>query len=283
MPACDVDNMVFGCFKGGSYGFAMRYLLLRSRGTIQSGYYEPRIRSDGAAHRLCTRSGLCKPDIVEQGYDYGIYPMMGMLGAEMPTIDAWYKPIGQRMHDGIHGIISELVHDCDDQTGTWVWVDHISPSNARSLFPKARLFAMRMDANRSFRNYAIKNRFEHTDDIAMRGRTGITTIDELVENEFGSYKRKHYKKLLRDTMAMLHSQKGVIDDEADVDGLHTVDAVRLFHSKDWEDEYLRLCAHCGLEPNIDAAGSFIREYASLQYDRSTYSPDPTWKWTTLIG
>ena len=111
----------------------------------------------------------------------------------------------------------------------------------------------------------------------------MTTIDELVEKEFGSYERRHYKKLLRDTLLMIESQKHIIDGSRSTEGVHVVDAARLFHSDEWEDEYLRLCEHCGVLPNVDAADAFIREYASLQYDRSTYRPNPLWKWVHLDG
>lgn len=281
MPSYDLRDMVFGCFKGGSYGYAVRYLLLRSRDTIQSGYYEKEIRADGAAHRLCTRSGLCKPGIDEPGCEYGIYNMLHKLGVERPTIDVWYRTLDRDLIDGVRSVVSGLVHDCSRPIGKWVWVDHISPANARLLFPNARIFVLGMDKNRSFRNYAIKNRFEHTDDLELRGRKDVTVIDECVESEFGSYKRRHYKKVLRDTLMMIDAQTEVIDSFAESDDIHTVDAIRLFHGDDWQDEYERLCRHCGIEPNPIAAAEFIRAYASLQYDRSTYAPNPAWKWVNL--
>lgn len=268
---CDSENIVFICYPGGAGGFALRYIMLLSP-ELEMTDIDPDgwITDDGAAHYMISRFGLKwyrEDGSLEKRYET-IHAMSGMVGQENSLL-SFFMPFVQpglirSCRSIFNGACTWDDMPVSGQAGSrlHIMADHVPPSAARAIFPRARLLALRMPVHQCMRNFWNKNLLAPEEPHEVQSR-----LSKILEQRGLGLDGDSVDGML---VAQLNHSKlldRMFEPPLLTEDTYIVDANAMFSADGWMPEYDRLMAHCGLTPNYDAVAKFVDDYASRQFDR----------------
>ena len=292
-PWYESDKIIFICFPSGAGGYAFRYLLGLSPETDVHIHVNDKLptRNDGAMHHILMPNnfGVSNlPNLYAQFIFRELHKDLFGLNASEEVF--WDKIPNTELVKHIQNIL----HQCHSRDGKpmqdcikdkhIIIADHLPIRMVRALFPNAKILKLFRNPLLCMKYFFIKNRMQSIAiDSHMRlilSQKGfnnyektITTLDATLLADDKSYEYKNFKNELRGNFNLITIQSKNIGDDA-----YIVNGDKLFDPEFCIDEYTKILAYCGLEPNLEAAEDFIIDYHSKQFDRLTYQPNLDWEW-----
>lgn len=259
----DSNNIIFIGYRGGAGGIALRYLLGLSPDTDVL-LYDNAVRNDGAAHEMTARSSVTDDPVSKIPFR-----LHQFVDDKSETVynDLWSHKWNTELVRELH----DKLDSCFDMNGQplgqgdtsvkMIIADHLPCAFARAVFPNCVAVCLQKSPEYSMKNYYLKNLLEpvHAKDGNYDAGRSKTRIAALLEKKGLEPTAANYKQMIRDMYDTIQIQSDP--------GALSISADKLFNAQTWQAEYIRLVELCGLEPNYQAAGNFINEYAALQYDR----------------
>lgn len=159
------------------------------------------------------------------------------------------------------------------------FISHWDVSRLRKLWPNARYvvphwfggYRWLRDVYSKVHSKALhKAEMDDLDAISRMHGLDVSGIRTIIEyhtwkwSGFSRYDRQSIKEYMHREIGRITAKQSMNMVQSDV---HTVDMRLLFNQRAWREEYVRLCAFCGIEPAFELCEVLLRNYNERQWTR----------------
>jgi hypothetical protein len=262
---CDSNKIIFVSYHKGAGGFALRYLLGLSPDTDVK-LFRHTVRSDGAAHHMLRRNSV-KLDSTQQDiirFDKLAQEIESSRIFDPKSWPAIALHVRSRLSTAV-SLNDQYMADIVDEKQV-ILADHLPTELVKLIFPNAIKIRLYKPSYHSMKDFYIKNLLQdpsYDNWTIPSDISANTTLDAILKMQGILPTSQTAKDFLRNMLDLLCREINLMGNDC-----YQIHASKIFSTKSWSNEYIKLITHCGLLPNLHEADRFIDRYCSRQFNRS---------------